>query len=272
MPIRRFGPDGRQTVVLHDIADIPFEEIEKELGIDVTAETEEQVLVDFIKRYNLGSSWKWLGPQLLAHLATYNVSNAYEEGLIDPLTFLKINVKNHPRERGLWRLITRVTRSKWMTKQTDKEHLPYCALVPLYMAAQKKFNNVPYSAWSILGLQYIVDHALYKAMLPSIGWPNQTTLDKQELIEIRNRGLEYASKDGSVKSYNPETYHMLRKLSDTILQGLPSYAVAMLTQIWCAHPSNRHQYMILNPWNWDEMPEPLISTQVLKSTYVQDPF
>ena len=37
----------------------------------------------------------------------------------------------------------------------------------------------------------------------------------------------------------------------------------MTAQIWGAHPSNRTEYMILDWLNWDNMPEPIISTDVI---------
>lgn len=38
----------------------------------------------------------------------------------------------------------------------------------------------------------------------------------------------------------------------------------MLTQVWVAHPSLRNEYMVLDPVNWDQMPEPLIPTELHK--------
>jgi hypothetical protein len=46
---------------------------------------------------------------------------------------------------------------------------------------------------------------------------------------------------------------------------LPELAQVMLAQIWCAHPENRTKYMILDFKNWDQMPEPLITTEIFIS-------
>ena len=37
----------------------------------------------------------------------------------------------------------------------------------------------------------------------------------------------------------------------------------MMTQIWCAHPSNRGPDQVLDPSDWDHMPSPLLDTAVL---------
>jgi hypothetical protein len=39
----------------------------------------------------------------------------------------------------------------------------------------------------------------------------------------------------------------------------------MLTQIWLAHPQHRSNLMILDPNNWDHMPEPLIAASIFKT-------
>jgi hypothetical protein len=38
----------------------------------------------------------------------------------------------------------------------------------------------------------------------------------------------------------------------------------MLTQIWLAHPTIRNEYMVLDPVNWDNVPQPLVSNDIFK--------
>jgi hypothetical protein len=46
---------------------------------------------------------------------------------------------------------------------------------------------------------------------------------------------------------------------------VPELAQTMIAQIWCAHPSNRTKYMVLDPKNWDAIPAPLISSDIFGS-------
>jgi hypothetical protein len=36
----------------------------------------------------------------------------------------------------------------------------------------------------------------------------------------------------------------------------------MVLQTWAAHPQNRNEYMILDPNNWDNIPQPLVSKDI----------
>jgi hypothetical protein len=49
------------------------------------------------------------------------------------------------------------------------------------------------------------------------------------------------------------------------IHSLPKLVQIMVCQTWCAHPNNRTQYMVLNPLDWDNLPEPLIQTSEIVS-------
>jgi len=51
----------------------------------------------------------------------------------------------------------------------------------------------------------------------------------------------------------------------TELGTVPKLVTTMLTQIWVAHPSLRTEYMILDPNNWDKMPEPLVGSEIFNT-------
>lgn len=254
-------------MVKKDIKIIPFENIEYEFqkllaeSLDKTTEAANsisaRVIGDFAKEHNLKShdSWEWFGPQLLAHLASYRLPSTQN---ISARQFLDLNVLGKSREMGLWRFITKASRSKIMSKQTQPECLPYCALVPLYMAAQKKFNNIPYSVWVRHEVRYLVDPILWEAISYDLPADVVRELQPQKLVEIRDLGLSVPGKPPR----NAKTYHNLSRIEHTMLGGLPLYLKAMLTQIWVAHPDNRHQYMILDPRDWDATPAPLVSSSV----------
>jgi hypothetical protein len=43
----------------------------------------------------------------------------------------------------------------------------------------------------------------------------------------------------------------------------------MVLQTWAAHPSNRNDYAILDPNNWDNVPEPLVSKDIFLQNTTQ---
>lgn len=228
----------------------------------------EKAVLEFVEKHDIEHSWAWLAPQLISYLGTYTLPTKVD-GIIRCVDFLKMNVVED-FDLGIYRMITKVSRGRLMKQQTDPSHIPVCSLVPLYMAAQKFSRGTKYSEWSPEDVGTLVDEELCKAMKsPALPGP----YDANELLAIRNTGLQYVSKAkkemGTIKHYNPVTYHRLSGVSDSLIGGLSSYAKAMLCQIWCAHPNNRTQYMILDPYNWDHMPEPLISTQVFHAPVVE---
>lgn len=236
---RTFGKTNSR-VIKQDIETVPFDEIK----------VSDQV-GDFFTEYSLKGAWLWLGPQLLAHLGRYKLPEKID-GKYDGMEFLKINVMGQPREEGIYRILVNTSRSLIMTgSQTSPEALPYCSLVPMYLAAQKKYNKINYSSWD--NVEKLVEAKLYEAM-------NSPRLDKdttnEELLEIRQAGL---------KGNNATTAYRLVGVNDSVIKELGAYARTMVCQFWCAHPSNRHEYMILDPWDWDNIPRPLISTEPVVS-------
>lgn len=93
---------------------------------------------------------------------------------------------------------------------------------------------------------------------------------KEELIEFRNQGLTTQSgKDAGIQKSAISTYGIYglsKQLEDgrTGLGSLPQLTRIMLLQTWCAHPSVRSKYSILDPNDWDNMPDPLIEEDVLE--------
>jgi hypothetical protein len=238
----------------------------------IRKEANYKVVEAFIERYDINTKWSWLAHQMLAHIGDrdridleldWNESGSVPNS-IPVRDVLGSIIGSDKWELGLYRLMTKVPRSLMMTNQTSAEHLPVCALVPIYMAAFKKYQNLPYSAWERQETRFFVEAELFAAMMSP---PLPDFVTNEELLSIRDSGLKYTSRGkkdlGQEKSHDPRTYHQLTGINDSGIGMLNRYARAMVTQIWCAHPVNRNKYMILDPWNWDNMPEPLITSKVL---------
>jgi hypothetical protein len=213
----------------------------------------------FAKQYTLKSRSKWL-PSAMKH-AFSKWQPQREEGTNkwSPRETLKHGVGNDLWIRGIYYFIMYCKRSAYIDLQYKDPGSTYCSLVPFILSAFKTYHQIPYSAWSSKGLRLIVEPQLYEAITCEV-----PEVSSEELLAIRDEGLITLSgaTKGTVK--NPITTYKLSGIKGTIIGDLPVLTQVMLTQIWCAHPSNRKDVMILDPRNWDEMPMPLISTEVFE--------
>lgn len=218
-----------------DIKLIPFEEL---------LESEEPDYSIFAKKYkiNVVEPDHWFPVQLMAHLAKYTFTPDGDE-------FLAHNLKTD-RDNGLYRLVIDANRSDWVSRQP--RHPLVCAITPIYMAAQKIYNNIPYSSWNIT--ENLVPKALYLAMTVE----GKVKLTFEDFNALRKKCLVWGG-----KPQNPATFNSVYHTNGTLLDGLPALAKNMLLQTWCAHPSNRKEYMVLDPWDWDNVPEPLIEADTI---------
>jgi hypothetical protein len=88
----------------------------------------------------------------------------------------------------------------------------------------------------------------------------------EALLDIRQLGLTIKSGDKMGTLKKPTSAWALSGVQNTEIGLYPKLTQTMLTQIWVAHPSIRNPLMILDPTNWDNMPQPLISHEVLVDT------
>ena len=137
----------------------------------------------------------------------------------------------------------------------------YATFTPLVMMGFKRMQGVSYEAWrnaDRLGL--IMEPALYEAVV--LDDYSFCDLGSELLLQIREQGL--ITKEGKTKGKvkAAESTWSLSGIKDTELGGLPKLTQTMVTQCWLAHPKYRTPYMILDPRNWDRMPEPLISSEI----------
>lgn len=233
----------------NNIKEYPFQEY-KPLN---ASQLEDRAKADGITAFN-----SWMLPQILAHLAEYKLVKD-EQGLIDPSETAKLNITTD-WDFGLWKVLTRLKRGSLVKAQSNPEFVNYSALVPLYLAAQKRFNNIPYRSWKVDKDCKLIDDNLLEAML----WTERYELTTARVLEIRQQGLTTKSGTRMGNIAKPTSSWCLKGIRDTELGSAPKLVSTMLTQIWVAHPSLRTEYMILDPYNWDRMPEPLVTQDIFK--------
>lgn len=245
------------------------------------------VLADFIPKYKLEDFAIHYMPQIVAHIATLSLvlgsgeimlgKEYYDEHIkngravnftrddcddyISPLQYLEKHFST-PKMKGLYRFLMLDSRSSFIKQQYKGEARAYCSLVPTIMYSYKLRFGIPYEAWDMEEARYVMPHNLYEAATADIDY---YTFSKDELLEIRTKGLMWQTGDKAGEVRNPLYSHKLYGLDkESEFYKVPELAQVMLTQIWCAHPENRTRYMILTPRYpcWDMVPESLIAPEI----------
>jgi hypothetical protein len=237
-------------------------ELSAERKREVRAEAGSKAIQEFVKINNIDKLWTWMMPQLVAHIAT--LTPVTVEGQISGLDYIKKYFFSPGDDfmQGVYRFLMLDTRSSYLTTQYKGEAKNFCSLVPLIPYAHKLHNNIPYSAWKRDEIHFVVNPALSSAMTCEV--PDDLT--HEILLEIREKGLVWRSGKNAGAPRDPLSTYKLYGVKETEIGHLPELAQTMLTQIWCAHPSNRTKYMVLDPKSWDNIPPPLISQDIFKVT------
>lgn len=238
-------------------ADFPFIPPDAEYVKEAQAAARKEALQTFCASQGFHKK-AWVLPQLAAYIAKLPLSYTVE-GKVDSMAYLNTFMTDD-FHKGIWALCTHPLRGDLVVKQFTPENRNYCALVPLLLMPHKRFNNIAYSSWDTKGLNAIVDSNLYKAMT----YPHIIDLDKEEALSIRNTGLEVRSGKNIGTIRNPQTTHKLYSMPPEF-KDVPWLTQVMFFQIWCAHPINRTDLMILDHTSWDNTPEALETTAIFST-------
>lgn len=213
------------------------------------------------KALALQNHTSWFMPQLLSVFGAYKAIRN-DTGKYSPRLTMRENIGSDLRKQGMYYVACRLPRSALLKGQVSSVNSPYSSLVPLILAGFKKYQNIQYSEWDSTELKYIVDKNLLKAMHFYNEENPMPKFTAERLLELRDFGLTFKTgpKAGEVKPVLSSW--TLTGMQGTEFNDYPSLLMTMLTQIWVAHPSVRNQYMVLDPINWDNIPDPLISTDL----------
>ncbi len=230
----------------------------KTLPLETIANFELDMVVQWCEQNKLSHLHTWLLPQALALFGSWTLVK--DSGTIDVLATLKHNIQDN-WTRGLWKL-TRIKRSLLMPKQIAQAE--YGSFTPLILAGLKKMQGVKYESWRGLPkLNLVMEPDLLQAV--DLQDYSCCSLGADRLLELREQGLVTQGGKTAGKIKSAESTWALAGMQGTELDGLPKWTQTMLTQCWLAHPKHRSQYMILDPSNWDNMPEPLISGEIFQN-------
>lgn len=256
----------------------PLGSMSLEENISIKQEATSDIIDTFCSANNL----KYLGIQLLpliiTHLGQFKLTTMSGEDY-DPMAAaesIKAGKTDHlissksyylqvfsrdQKSKGLYYFIMYDSRSKYLETQYKGPAKNFSALVPLVLYAYKLIKGIPYSHWDREELPAIVNPKLAMAMLYE---------DEPPTVEdvIKSRDIGLSVKTGDKKGQVRDPSYTFKLYGSTPISHLPDYVQVMYSQIWVAHPSNRTKYMVLDPRNWDKMPDCIIPTEVVTSTKV----
>jgi hypothetical protein len=232
-----------------DINELPLDEIYDQYTGLLNSGTSKQdaarlAVTNFSELYKLKNQDHWFPNQVLSYIV--NNTTLPRQKDISAYEFLDVNFTTRPKLMGLYLMFTMVPRSTFIGKQLSA--IPVCSLVPVFLAAFKKYHSIPYYAWRKDELAAIVEPTLLEAATCHVPYNFST----EELLDFRQRSLA-----GKPAKSTYGVYHVPE------FKGIPQLRRTMLLQTWLAHPDNRTDLMILDPDNWDNMPPPLIDVNVL---------
>lgn len=202
----------------------------------------------------------WLPHQLLAYFGTWTAVKDDTGMYSAPLSW-----DANTRQRGDYyalgsALLATSARTNFF-KDAPKGNQQYKSvinpMVPIVLAGFKKYQGIKYSDWSLVGLETLLDAELAK--LVGVTVPE---ISHSDLLALRNTAITDRNGPRAGIPNNPSTCTKLNHLADTALGHLPKLAKYMVLQTWACHPSNRNEYMILDPNDWDAVPEPLITKDI----------
>lgn len=222
-----------------DIKTLEIDHLEKQTTKEIEA---------WVINNNLCNHASWFLPQLVSHFGTWRLHR-------DGKTTVAENCHSS-WSRAIYR-ISRVKRSMLVRTQTK---LPqYGQLTPLLLLGFKRYQGYNYEQFrEIEGLEWLLEPDLYQQIILD----QPVNIPTSRLLEIRAQGLTNKSGQNQGQIKPAESTWTLTGIKDTELGAYPKLVQTMVAQIWLAHPKHRTSDMILDPNDWDSMPQPLVDVDV----------
>ena len=205
----------------------------KALATEYYSSEDPSTVETFLKDYGIKYKSSWFFPQMLAKIAECTLQKN-SSGLISAKMLYDNYLSKDPILYALLTLAQYPTRSHMIEIQTKEPEL--CSLVPLILAAFKKYKNINYSSWDKDEIHLVVEGELLKAMRCVV-----PELTKEEILDARGVGLTIKTgvNAGGIRPAT-STYNLYLPHSSPLYE-LPKLAKVMICQTWCAHPNTRNQ-------------------------------
>jgi hypothetical protein len=249
------GSDGLLEEAMELCGKPPKPAISSEVVAKLRTTSRIGVLQPWMEREGISQKLSWLPQQMMAYFGSWEAVRV--DGVYSPALTVKRNTQERNDLYALGALmLAKAPRSdffKGAPKGSQQYKSPINPLVPIVLAGFKRYQNIPYEAWDKSEIPSIVDDEI--ALLVGCKVPSLSDVD---ILAIRNTALTPKTGARAGKSNNPATTASLYHLQESAIGHLPKLARHMVLQTWAAHPQNRDPYAILDPENWDKVPDPLV--------------
>lgn len=249
------GSDGLEEEAMELCGQPPKPSLSSETIAKMRTVSRNQVLQPWMERESISQKLSWLPQQMMAYFGSWDV--VCVDGVYSPSLTVKRNTQERDDLFALGALmLAKAPRSdffKGALKGNQQYKSPINPLVPIVLAGFKRYQNIPYESWDKSEISAIVDDEI--AALVGCKVPG---LSDADILAIRNTALTPKTGARAGKSNNPATTASLYHLQESAIGHLPKLARHMVLQTWAAHPQNRDPYAILDPQNWDRVPQPLV--------------
>lgn len=261
MESSEMGSDGLEEEALEMVGEFDPQSVQLDI-VKLANEARETVVPKFMESNRISQKLTWFVPQMMAYIASWKPVRG-EDGKYSPAKTVVANVSG-PKDMFAMGVLQMVKSSRThFFKDAPKiagnqqYKSPICPLVPIVLASFKKYNNINYMEWNLEEISHFENSDI--SALVGVKVPE---LSVSEILRIRNIAITPATGARANKPGNPATTATRNRLATTEIGHLPKLAQFMVMQTWAAHPQNRTQYCILDPEDWDKMPDPLVGTDV----------
>ena len=256
------GSDGIEESIVETLGEFSIDQVQLTETVIQQCKQEAKAAATeaWAIRNMISQKLSWLPHQLLAYFGTWT-AHKDESSKYSALLTWDANTRQrgdyYALGSGLLATSTRTNFFKDAPKGNQQYKSVINPMVPIILAGFKKYQGINYSEWNPVGLETLLDLELAK--LVGVTVPEITHSD---LLALRNTAITDKTGPRAGIPNNPSTCTKLNHLSETALGHLPKLAKYMVLQTWACHPSNRNEYMILDPNNWDNIPDPLVSKDI----------
>lgn len=256
------GSDGVEEAITESLGKFDVEKVQLGEAILAQCRTEAKAAVTetWAQKNMISQKLTWLAYQLLAYFGNWQAVKDETGKYSAPLTWnanTRLRGDYFALGSGLLATSARTNFFKDAPKGNQQYKSPINPLVPIILAGFKKYQGINYCDWSPVGLETLLDPELGK--LVGVTVPE---VSHSDILALRNTAITDKSGARANIPNNPATCTKLNHLGDTAIGHLPKLAKYMVLQTWAAHPTNRSEYMILDPNDWDNTPAPLVSKDI----------
>jgi len=172
--------------------------------------------------------------------------------------------------KGLLVLLYNLPRSFFVKKMGQNPTLG--SFTPLFLYAHKLYNDINYDEWAKDDpmIQFALGIFLFSAI--DTAPLSRITLSAKELVELRTTALTYQSgaKAGTMEKVTGFKMPMRLSLAEGVV--LHKQTSFMLLQTWICNATVRNvKSMILDPWDWDNIPDAIDAVPEPVSVVPTDP-